>query len=195
MKRVGIYVRCSTQEQNTERQVYELKEYLKKFDDLELTEVYNEVGVSGSKKNRPEYDRMMVDCRSGKLDVILSLELSRLGRSTRNLCEFVDEMKELGIDLIIKNQSINTSTPAGMLFFHMISCISEFESEILKERIKSSLAHRKARGYKLGRPSQLTDEKREQVIYLRSKGMGFTKISKKLRIGTHTIYKCLKEAV
>lgn len=195
MKKVGIYVRCSTQEQNTERQVYELEKYIKSFSKkMKVVEIYNDEGVSAVSNKRTEYDRLLGDCRSGKIDVILITELSRIGRSVKDLCNLVSELNELDVGLIIKNQNIDTTSSAGRLFFNMISAISEYERELLSERIKSKLDYLKSKGKKLGRPSNLTDTVKEQVLYLRSKKMGILKIGKKLNLGTQTVYSVLNEA-
>ena len=193
-KQVAIYVRCSTDKTNTKRQVYELEQYIQSFPDSEVVGIYNDEAVSAVAESKPEYERMLSDIRSGKVNSILVTELSRLGRSVKDLCNLVAELNELDVGLIIKNQNIDTSTSAGRLFFNIISAISEYERELLSERIKSKLNYLKSQGVKLGRRTNLTPEVREQVLFLRSKKMGILKIGKKLKLGTQTIYRVLEEA-
>lgn len=193
-KQVAIYVRCSTDKTNTKRQVYELEQYIQTFPDSEVVGIYNDEAVSAVAESKPEYERMLSDIRSGKVNSILVSELSRLGRSVKDLCNLVAELNELDVGLIIKNQNIDTSTSAGRLFFNIISAISEYERELLSERIKSKLNYLKSQGVKLGRRTNLTLEVREQVLFLRSKKMGILKIGKKLKLGTQTIYRVLEEA-
>ena len=78
--------------------------------------------------------------------------LDRFGRSVKHLVNALDEFRALGIDFCVFNQNIDTTTPAGKLFFTMISGFAEFEAAIIKERVNAGLARARNEGKKLGRP-------------------------------------------
>ena len=102
-KRVCLYARVSSVSQNCERQLVELREVAENHDWV-VVEEYIDTGISGAKKSRPELDRMLKDAMSRKFEVVVTLELSRLGRSVSNMCEIVDLLKSKKINLFIKNQ-------------------------------------------------------------------------------------------
>lgn len=194
MKNTAIYIRCSTKEQDTDRQRYELKKYIKNYDELKLYDIFDDSGVSADSKEKPEFERMMNLVRSGNIDTIVVSELSRLGRSVKSLCDLVDELKQLDVTLIVKNQNLDTSSPQGRMFFHLIAMVAEYERELLSERIKSKLAYLKEKGVKVGRPTNLTNDIRNQILYLRSKKVGIQKICKQVKVGINTVYKVMEEA-
>ena len=102
-KKVALYCRVSTtKEQSCERQMVELREVADNHGWV-IADEYIDEGVSGAKKSRPELDRMMRDAMSRKFDVVATIELSRLGRNVRNMCEIADLMKQKNIHLFIKN--------------------------------------------------------------------------------------------
>src|ERR1035438_3214777 len=90
--------------------------------------------------------------RRREFDVLLVYALDRFGRSVKHLVNALDEFRALGIDFCVFNQDIDTTTPAGKLFFTMISGFAEFEAAIIKERVHAGLARARAEGKRLGRP-------------------------------------------
>ena len=152
--KVAIYARVSiAKEQSCERQVEELKEVARNHN-WEIADIYIDEGISGTKKSRPELDRMLKDALLRKFDVVATLELSRLGRSVKNMCEIADLLKQKNITIFIKNQNIDTSTIVGELFFNIINSIAQYERELLAERIKSGLENARRKGIVSGRPSK-----------------------------------------
>ena len=115
-KRVAIYARVSTNDQSCDRQLVELREVAKNHN-WEIVQEYVDTGVSGAKTSRPQLDAMMKDAFSRKFEMVLTLELSRMGRNTKHLLEIVERLKEKTINLYIHNQQIDTSTATGSLFF------------------------------------------------------------------------------
>ena len=102
-KKVCLYARVSSVVQNCERQLVELREVAENHNWL-VVEEYNDESISGAKKSRPELDRMLKDAMSRKFEVVVTLELSRLGRSVSNMCEIVDLLKSKNINLFIKTR-------------------------------------------------------------------------------------------
>lgn len=137
------YSRVSTLEQNLNRQLDVLKEY-------GCDRVYQEK-ISGTKKERPELTRMLDALREG--DTVIVTELTRLGRSVKDLFGIVAKIHEAGADFKSLNEPwINTTTPQGKLLFTMFAGLSQFERDLTHQRTMEGLAAARARGRKGGRP-------------------------------------------
>jgi len=190
-KKVGIYARTSTVASSTDRQIEELK-IIASNHNYEVVEIYNDEGVSGAKRSRPELDRMMSDIFKRKFDTLMTLELSRLGRSVKNMCEILDKCNDSNVNLYVVNQQINTENPMGVFFFNLMNSVYQMERELITERIRSGIANARRKGIKLGRKSTLNYEKELQIIKLKKQGVGIGVIKKKVGVGQKTVYAVLK---
>ena len=189
--KVAIYARVSTtKEQSCERQILELRQIAENHN-WKIVDEYVDEGISGAKRNRPELDRMLKDALLRKFDVVATLELSRLGRSVKNMCEIADLLKQKNINLFVKNQNIDTSTIVGELFFNIINSISQYERDLTAERIKSGLENAKRKGKTLGRKSNLNLETQKIILDMKSQGIGLKKIAKETKVSVQTIRKLL----
>lgn len=198
MKRAAIYLRVSTRDQNTENQLIVLKEVIQRAG-WELTEVYEDAGISGSKgrDQRPAFDRMLNDSTRRKFDIILAWSVDRLGRSLQDLVSFLNEIRGVGCDLYLHQQAIDTSTPAGKAMFQMMGVFAEFERGILIERIHAGMARARSEGKKFGRPS-VPEEVEKRIKELRGStepAMGIHTIAKTLRVGVGTVQRVLSAEV
>ena len=193
--KVAIYARVSTtKEQSCERQILELRQIAENHN-WKIVDEYVDEGISGAKRNRPELDRMLKDALLRKFDVVATLELSRLGRSVKNMCEIADLLKQKNIHLFVKNQNIDTSTIVGELFFNIINSISQYERDLTAERIKSGLENAKRKGVKLGRQTNLNPETKEMILKMKSQGIGLKKIARETKVSVQTIRKNVIETV
>ena len=191
-KRVVIYARVSTNEQNCDRQVAELEQVVKN-NNWELVDTYIDKGYSRTTTTRPELDRMMKDAFVRKFEMVITLELSRLGSSLKHMIEIVDKFKEKKIQLFIVNQQIDTSSATGYMFFSIMTSIANYERELISERVKSGLENAKRKGVVLGRKTNLTPEVEEQIIQLKSEGVGYNTLAKRLSVSVKTIRKVLSQ--
>jgi DNA invertase Pin-like site-specific DNA recombinase len=82
----------------------------------------------------------------------MAWSVDRLGRSLRDLIEFLSELHALGIDLYLHQQGLDTTTPSGRAMFQMMGVFAEFERTMIAERVRAGLARAKASGTRLGRP-------------------------------------------
>lgn len=139
MKRCLIYARVSTRTQTVDNQLPPLRKFAKDRQ-WEVVKELIDHGYSGTTDKRPQLAEVMNLARRRAFDVLLVYALDRFGRSVKHLVNALDEFHELGIDFCAFNQNIDTTTPAGKLFFTMISGFAEFEAAIIKERVRAGLA-------------------------------------------------------
>ena len=192
MKKVVLYARVSTKDQDCERQISELR-IIASNHNYHIVDEYIDTGFSGSLKNRPELDRMMKDAFFKKFEMVMTLELSRVGRSTKNLLEIVEKLKEKDINLFIANQQIDTSTPTGSMFFTIASAFATYERDLIRERVISGLQNAKKKGKILGRKTNLNGLTKSKILEMRSNKIGLKKIAAETKIAVKTIRNFLSE--
>jgi len=146
--RIG-YARVSTLDQNPDLQLEKLRAA-----GCERVVVEK---ASGAKTDRPELNRVLHDIlREG--DTLVVWKLDRLARSLKQLIETAADLKARGIGLISLTDAIDTSSPGGMLVFHMLGAIAEFERALIRERTMAGLAVAKRKGKRGGRPRLLSEK-------------------------------------
>ncbi len=148
--RLAVYARVSTSDQSVEPQLFALRGYARDRG-VEAVEYVDE-GVSGAKDRRPALDRLLADARRRRFDVVAVVKLDRLARSVRHLTALAGELDALGVGLVVLDQAIDPTTPAGKLLFHVLGSIAEFERDLIRERTRAGIAAAKRRGKRLGRP-------------------------------------------
>jgi DNA invertase Pin-like site-specific DNA recombinase len=110
--------------------------------------------VTGKLAERPELDKALTYLHEG--DVFVITRLSRAMRSLKHLIQLADELRDRGVGLVVLKQSIDTTTPAGRLVFHVLGAIDEFQRELIIEGTREGLAAARARGRNGGRRPKLT---------------------------------------
>ena len=192
MKKVCLYARISMKTGDCERQLIELREVAKNHD-YEVVAEYVDEGISGAKKSRPALDQMLKDAMSRKFSMVMTQELSRLGRSVSNMCEIVEILKSKKIDLFIKNQNIDTSSIVGEFFFNIMNSVSQYERELIRERVVSGLENARKKGRIGGRPTNLNAETKNTIIEMKRQKIGLRKIATATKVGVPTIKTFLEE--
>jgi len=187
--KVGIYARVSTKEQTTENQVRELTAIAEKMGADEIV-VFSDNGISGAKgrEARKGLDELMKAATRREIDKVLVWSVDRLGRSLSGLVETLSELKDTGVELYFHKQAIDTGTASGRALFGMLSVFSEFEREMIRERVNAGLARAKANGVVLGRRNT-TGHLAKQVLEMRTNGKTFRDIAKALNISTFTAHR------
>ncbi len=125
------YCRVSTTDQHPEAQAARLREH-------GCARIFTDHGVTGTKASRPEWDKCLDHLRAG--DTLVTTRLDRIGRSLANLIEVVQQLGERGVNLVVLDQAIDTTTASGKLLFHVIGAIAEFERDLIAERTRDGLA-------------------------------------------------------
>lgn len=149
-RRVAAYSRVSTGEQTPENQLVALRAYIAARG-WQATE-YVDHGVSGARDRRPGLDALMAAARARKVGAVIVVRLDRLARSVRHLTALAGEFEALGVDLIVLEPTLDTTTPSGQLTFHVLGAVAQFERELIRERVRSGLQRVRAQGKRLGRP-------------------------------------------
>ncbi len=152
MKRAALYALVSTHEQTAENQLQALRAFASARG-WQAAE-YVDAGISGSKEQRPALDALLRAARARRIDVVVCVKLDRVARSTRHLVTLAAELEALRVDLVALDQAIDTTTPAGQLLFNVLAAISEFERDLIRDRVMAGLRRAKAQSRRLGRPRQ-----------------------------------------
>jgi len=187
--RAALHARVSTIDQHAEVQLEALRDYAARRG-LEAVEFVDQ-GVSGAKAKRPALDEMLAAVHRREVDLVVCVKLDRLARSVRHLTEMAAEFDALGIDLVVLDQAIDTSTPTGRLLFHVLAAIGEFELDLIRERTKAGLAAARRRGKRLGRPPRLDARARRRVKRLRVAGNSIRQIASAVGCSPATIVRAL----
>jgi DNA invertase Pin-like site-specific DNA recombinase len=183
MAKVG-YARVSTIGQSLDLQLSRLTEY-------GCDEIFKDKHT-GTTADRPALKACRQYLRKG--DSLIITKLDRLARSTFHLTQIAEEVKKKGVDLVVLDQNIDTSTPTGKLLFNMLASIAEFETEIRKERQMEGINKAKEKGVQFGRRPNLTEE---QVLALRKerqKGIKITELMKRYSLSKASVYRLLSRS-
>jgi len=149
--RCAIYARVSTDDQEPENQLQELRRYA---DARGWTTVeYIDRGVSGAKDRRPSLDKLVADARRRRFDVLIVWRLDRLGRNLKHLVMLLEDIQEMGVAFVSLGEGIDCTTAAGRLQLHVLAALAEFERARIAERVRAGLARVRASGKRLGRPA------------------------------------------
>jgi DNA invertase Pin-like site-specific DNA recombinase len=178
------YVRVSTNDQNTIRQEVLMGE-------LGVEKVFID-HASGKNAVRKELQAMLQFVRQG--DTVVVESYSRLARSTRDLLDIMEILKEKGVDFISKKESIDTATPAGRLMLTIFGGLYQFERECNHERQMEGIREAKKAGKYKGRKPIAVDNKRFKILYNEWKAGKITAVfmRKQLGLSSPTFYRRVK---
>jgi DNA invertase Pin-like site-specific DNA recombinase len=190
-KRVGLYLRVSTDEQTIENQRRALSEVAERKGWRIVAEFVDE-GISGAKgrDKRPAFDKLHKAIARREVDVVAAWSVDRLGRSLQDLVAFLSELHAAGVDLYLDRQGLDTSTPAGRAMFQMLGVFAEFERAILVERTHAGIARARVYGTRSGKPigRPMVDARKEAAIRAAlASGKGILKTARECRVGSSVV--------
>ncbi len=149
-KRVGIYCRVSTnsmeQLQSLTAQVSHLTRLTATVPQWLLSDVYMDIATSKTGSSRKEFNRMLEDCKSHKLEIVITKDVSRFGRDTVEVLDAFNQLKMLGVRVIFEGNSLDTANTNSDLMVSVIESIAQAENESRSENIKWGIKQRAAAG-------------------------------------------------
>jgi len=151
------YARVSTEDQNLDLQTMALAS-------AGCVHLFTDHGISGSRFTRPGLTCALEALSPG--DTLVVWKLDRLGRSLRKLVELIDELGKRNIEFISLTECINTASSGGVLVFHVMAALAQFERSLISERTRAGMAAARKRGQHVGRRRSLTSEQREEALDL-----------------------------
>jgi DNA invertase Pin-like site-specific DNA recombinase len=173
------YARVSTQDQNLDLQIDALT-------NAGCKKIFHEK-TSGSRAERPEFSKALEALREG--DTLVVWKLDRLGRSVKNLVDLVGELHKQGIQFKSLTDAIDTGTPSGRFFFHVMASLAQMERELTVERTRAGLETARKLGRKGGRKRRMTDSKIESAKRLLANGMPPRDVALNLSVSIPTLYR------
>ncbi len=173
------YIRVSTSEQNTDLQRNAL---MSANCDLIL-----EDKISGKSRDRPGLKKALRAL--GRGDTLVVWKLDRLGRSMQHLVMLTEELRERGVNFRSLTDSIDTSTPMGRFFFHVMGALAEMERELIVERTRAGLAAAREKGRIGGRRRLMTPEITERARRMLAQGATLLQVSLVIGVSVKTLYR------
>jgi DNA invertase Pin-like site-specific DNA recombinase len=179
------YLRVSTDQQVLDAQLDALQK-------AGVDEIFSEK-MTGTVAQRPELEKLWAKLRPG--DTIVITRLDRLGRSTKDLLNLLSDLDERNVGLEVIEQSIDTKSPEGRLFYTMVAAFGTFETELLRARTREGLASARARGRVGGRPEKLPMDKKKSIAKLYdSQDLSVGAIASMFGISRGTVYRYAQQA-
>ena len=187
---IGLYARVSTHDQQTlNMQIQSMQKYAK----ARQWKVVKEVSEIGSgAKERPERDALIKSARRRELDIIVVWKLDRWGRSVTDLLQTLRELNEVGVGFVSITEALDLTTASGRAMAGLLAIFSEFEREILRERVKAGIAHARSQGKPHGRPN-FTFKYAVKVRQLFGEGLSKSKISRQLKLSRTSVRRILEQ--
>jgi DNA invertase Pin-like site-specific DNA recombinase len=182
----AIYARCSTSDQTCTSQLKELREYCERRG-WRIAGEYIDNGFSGAKASRPQLDSLMKAAALRKFDCVAVYKLDRFGRSVLHLSQQLAALESYGVRFVSVSQGLDTdaSNPTSKLLTGILSCVAEFERQLLCERTAAGIRAAQANGKHVGRPKRIFA--RDAVVRLRDdEGLSWRAIATKLNIPAMT---------
>lgn len=149
-EKVGIYCRVSTssaeQLQSLTAQVSHLTRLVSTMPQWLLSDVYMDIATSKTGSSRKEFNRMIEDCKSHKLNIILTKSISRFGRDTVEILDALNQLKQFGVRVIFEQEELDTAKTDSDLMISIIEALAQAENESRSDNIKMGIKYRAAAG-------------------------------------------------
>ena len=194
-KKVVIYTRVSTLDQTIDNQLIELRDHCSKMG-WEIVKEYADEGLSGtlSRDKRPALNSLIKDAYRKRFDSVVCWDISRIGRSMKELILFLSDMKDRGIGICSVRQGFDTSTSMGEIMFQFVGILSSWEREMIRERTLAGLERARRQGKTLGRRKVTNDRMTATIFELRNDKKSIRQIASEVGVSRGTVNNVLKVA-
>lgn len=190
--RVVKYQRVSTQNQEVENQTDSIDRQIELLDWNTVGEYKEIMSGTKSRDTRPQLRQLLQDSRKRTFDRVIVYSLDRLGRSVVDVINTINELEEVGVNVYVVKNSIDTSTSQGKLFTYFCSIFGEMERDMIVSRQKESIKRIRERGGKWGKGNLISQDVREQIVKLKNNGMTYRNICKELSVSLGSVQHTLK---
>jgi DNA invertase Pin-like site-specific DNA recombinase len=146
----------------------------------QLVDVSDDVASGKSRRRRPGLDAAIAACERGDADAIVVAKLDRLSRSALDFASLLERAQRKGWDVVALDLGVDTSTPQGEMFAHMLIAFAQYERRLIGQRTKDALAVKRSQGVKLGRSSTLPTAVRRRIARDRAMGLSYRAIADRL---------------
>ena len=181
------YARVSTDEQNLDRQLDQLKDF-----GVSPDKIYTEK-ITGTKKDRPVLLKLLEFARDNQNDTIVITDLTRISRSTKDLISLVEALGNRGINLkSLKESWLDTSTAQGKLMFTIMAGLAQFERDLISERTKEGLKSARLRGRNGGRPTIKKDNIEKALKLYDTQSVPIQDICTMCNLSKNTLYNYIR---
>jgi DNA invertase Pin-like site-specific DNA recombinase len=188
MKICAIYARVSTERQETEMQLTDLRKYVERMG-WTATEF---VEKASSVKHRPAFEQLLRQAKAGKIDVVLVWRIDRFARSMVDFVTITLQLKSWNVRLISVTENVDSGdeNPFSKFMLGLLALLAELERNIIVERVKAGVAEAQRQGKHCGRPVRIWD--RDQAQQLRQQGWSWRRIGEELEVPQSSIRRALK---
>jgi DNA invertase Pin-like site-specific DNA recombinase len=187
--RAALYCRCSTPDQRVDLQLDALRD-LARQRGWKVANEYIDHGWSGANTKRPGLTDLMRAVGRGEVDIVCVWRLDRLGRSTRDLLNLVEELRLRNVQLVSAQENLDTTSPMGKAFVTLVALLGESEAEWLRDRTRAGIEAARRRGAQIGRPR--VDFSIARARELMAGGQSLRKAARTLGIGASTLSRALR---
>lgn len=176
------YARVSREEQNLSTQIDSLKS-------ASCQRIFEDK-ASGSRWDRPEFQKMLDQLRAD--DVIVVWKLDRISRSLRDLVIFIERIAKVGAGFRSLTEHIDTTTPAGMMLTHMLGAFAEFERAMIRERTRAGLDQARKEGRVGGRPNKVTKDQAKEIKRMVEEGRPAVEAARLFNLHPSTVSRLIR---
>jgi DNA invertase Pin-like site-specific DNA recombinase len=187
--RIASYMRCSTDDKQTvASQRAEIEAYLERRSPTRVR-WFEDLGHSGSRLDRPAFQRMMAEVRRRRFDILVCYRLDRVSRSLFDAVAVLDELRRHDVRLVTLADGISFDGPYGSLMYALVAGLAELEREAIRERVRAGLRAARARGVRLGRAPADIDE--GEARRRREQGETMRQVADHLNVSVRTLQRYL----
>jgi DNA invertase Pin-like site-specific DNA recombinase len=176
------YARVSSRGQSLELQLDKLRA-------IGCEKIFEEKRSGGKGTSRPELQNALEYVREG--DSLYVTKLDRLARSMGDLHTIAATLSRKGVDFVVLDQAIDTTTPTGRLTFHLLGAIAEFERDLIAERRDEGIEEALKKGVKFGRRPSLTDDEKTRLREDHQAGIGWRELTERYGVSKATVFRTI----